>query len=159
MYNVLNDRYIMTRPYRPSVTLEDIIAFRVDDETTYTKSPIMNAVACALCETKAIICADIAKYLEVDVRMLSTVVQFETGIKFIDLIRDYRMHQINEYIKAHPDENLDAVARANGYASAGSLWRFFQRRCGNTPLGKKSDAGQELWLLWREENKRKLHKG
>ncbi len=148
----------MTRPYKPTVTLADIIAYRVDDEATHTKSPIMNAVAQALCETKAIICADIAKYLEVDVRMLSTAVFLETGIKFIDLIRDYRMHQINEYIKEHPEENLDTVARANGYASGGSLWRFFQRRCGNTPLGKKSDAGQELWLLWREETKKRLEK-
>lgn len=147
----------MTRPYKPSVTLEDMIAFRVDDESTYTKSPLMNAVACALCETKAIWCADVAKYLEVDVRMLSTAVLLETGINFIDLIRDYRMHQINEYIKEHPNENLDAVALANGYSSAGSLWRFFQRRSGNTPLGKKSEAGEELWLKWREESKRKRH--
>lgn len=147
----------MTRPYKPSVTLEDMIAFRVDDESTYTKSPLMNAVACALCETKAIWCADVAKYLEVDVRMLSTAVMLETGLNFIDLIRDYRMHQINEYIKEHPNENLEAVALANGYSSAGSLWRFFQRRSGNTPLGKKSEAGEELWLKWREESNRKRH--
>lgn len=148
----------MTKPYKPSITLEDIIAYRVGDESTYTKSPLMNAVAGALCETKAIICADIAKYLEVDVRLLSAGVLLETGVKFIDLIRDYRMHQVNEYIKEHPDANLDTVALACGYASGGSLWRFFQRRTGNTPLGKKSEAGQELWLKWREDRKNGLRK-
>lgn len=148
----------MTKPYKPSVTLEDMIAYRVDDESTYTKSPLMNAVACALCETTAINCADVAKYMEVDVRILSPAVQLETGINFIDLIRDYRMHQVNEYIKEHPDANLDTVAQANGYSSGGSLWRFFQRRSGNTPLGKKSEAGQELWLKWREESKRKRYR-
>lgn len=145
----------MTRPYKPIVTFDDIIAYRVDDVTTHTKSPIMNAVATALCETKAIWSSEIAKYLDVEVRALSGAVKLETGMSFIDLIRDYRLHQITEYIKQHPNENLDAVALANGYSSAGSLWRFFQRRSGNTPLGKKSEAGKELWLKWREENKKK----
>ena len=138
------------KPYKPVVTFDDILAYRAGDETTYTKSPIMNAVAEALYETKSIRCVDVAKYLALDVRMLSAAVLLETGISFIDLIHDYRMHQINEYIKAHPNETLDVVARANGYASGGSLWRFFQRRSGTTPLGKKSEAGQELWLKWRE---------
>ena len=145
----------MTRPYKPIVTFDDIIAYRVDDVTTHTKSPIMNAVACALCETKAIWSSEIAKYLQVEVRALSGAVMLETGMSFIDLVREYRIHQITKYIKEHPEENLDTVAHANGYSSAGSLWRFFQRRSGTTPLGKKSEAGKELWLKWREENKKK----
>lgn len=155
MYKVLKLNENMTKPYKPYITLEDILAFRVEDVTTHTTSPIINAVASALCETKALWCADIAKYLEVDVRMLSNAIMLETGLSFIEIIREYRMYQIEEYIKNHPNENLDAVAQANGYASAGTLWRFFQRRNGTTPLGKKSHAGQELWLKWREEKKRK----
>lgn len=145
----------MTHPYIPTITLEDILNYRVEDETTYTKSPLINAVAEALCKTKAIQSTDIAHYLELDPRMLASAVMIETGMKLIDLIHDYRMHQILVYIKNHPKENLDTVAQANGYASAGSLWRFFQRRIGTTPLGKKSEAGEELWQLWLDSHKKK----
>ena len=144
-----------SKPFLPVATLEQVLGYVPGLPETYTASPLVNAVADALFCTKCIESKELAVYLEVDARKLAYAIQLEMGIRLIDVIHSYRIHQIEEYHKAHPDMKLDDVAKACGYACDSTLWRFFQRKLGMTVMGKKSEAGQELWLKMREDSKKR----
>lgn len=132
-----------TKPYLPVATFEQVVAYVPGNTETYTPSPLVNAVAEALYETKWIESKEIAEYLEVDARKLAYAIQLELGMKLIDVIQKYRILQIEKYREEHPDETLDNVAKACGYACDTTLWRLFQRKFGRTVTGKKSEAGPE----------------
>lgn len=133
------------KPYLPVANFEQVLAYRPDNPATYTASPLVNAVADALFCTHLIEAKDLAAYLDVDPQRLAAALRLEMGMPTVDVIQQYRLLQAMDYIKAHPDENLNTVAHAIGYASDSSLWRFFERKLGITPRGKKSEAGPELW--------------
>lgn len=143
------------KPYEHKVIIEDIWNYRPEDESTHTSVPILNAVAEALYSTNIIEIKPLAEGLQIDPDLLSKIVKFELDIKLIDLLHQYRFRQVSEYVAANPKEPLETVAQRFGYSSYGSLWRFMQRIGGVTPDGKKSNAGPELWLTWREEYKKR----
>lgn len=145
------------KPYISTITYEQIKAFRPDDPATYTPSPLVNAVAEALYTKRFIEAQEFAEYLDIEPRQLRAAMQIEVRMPFINLIHIYRLDQADQYIRDHPDANLDTVAEAIGYASAGSLWRFYQRKRKETPLGHKSDAGEELWLKMRAESMKRKY--
>lgn len=142
-------------PYEHKVTVEEIWNYRPEDESTHTSVPILNAVAEALYSTNVIEVKTMAEGLQIDPDLLAKIVKFELGVKLVELLHQYRFRQVQEYVAANPDEGLDSVAHRFGYASYGSLWRFMQRIGSITPDGKKSNAGPELWLTWREESKKR----
>lgn len=146
-----------TKPYLPAATLQQVFDYIPGQPETYTESRLVNAVADALYETKCIESKELAEYLAVDARKLAYAIQLEMGMRLIDVIQKYRIHQVEEYIKAHPDAKLDDVAKVFGYANDSTLWRFFQRKLGMTVRGGKSNAGPELWLKMRE-NRKKLRR-
>lgn len=145
----------MKHPYLPVATFQQVIEYVPGQVETYTVSPIVNAVAEALHETKIIESQGIAEYLAVDERKLANAIQLDLGMRLIDVIQQFRILQIQHYRKAHPDEPLDAVARACGYASDSTLWRFFQRKLGITVTGKKSNAGPERFDEMRKRSRRR----
>lgn len=145
------------KPYNSSIVYEQIWAYRPNDPETRTCSSLVNAVAEALYSTHFIQVNEIAKYLDLEPRALSVAMQIELRMPFIDLIHSYRLDQADLYIQEHPDTTLDEVANAIGYASANTLWRFYQRKRKETPYGKKSEAGEELWLKMREERKKRRY--
>lgn len=140
----------MIKPYKPTITFDDIWAFSPEDSNTFTAVPVINAVAEVLCKTSVNECAKIAELLEVDSELLNKIVKFETGMRLKDLLHQYRFRQIVEYFQQNPAANLESVVHKFGYASYGSLWRFMQRFGGVTPKGEMSQAGPELWLQWRK---------
>ena len=144
-----------TKPYLPVANFQQILDFIPGQPQTYTASPIVNAVAEALYETKCIESKELAAYLVVDSKKLAHAVQLDLGMTLIDVIQTFRIHQIEEYHRANPEATLDEVAQACGYSSKGSVWRFFQRKLGKTVMGKKSQAGPELWLKMREDSKKR----
>lgn len=132
-----------TKPYLPQATFEQVLSYNPADPATFTPSPIVNAVADALYETHLIESGELAAYLEVDRLKLNHALSLDLGMTLIEVIHQYRLHQIQGYVEQHPDEKLEDVAHACGYASAGSLWRFMQRKVGTTARGEKSTAGPE----------------
>lgn len=146
---------IMMKPYKPSVCFEDIWNYRPEDAKTFTAVPILNAVAEVLYSSSLNECKAIAAVLEVNDRLLNAVLKLEIGMSFSELLHTYRFKQVMEYVQANPDARLEVVAKRFGYSSYGSLWRFMQRIGGVRPNGEKSQAGQELWLKWREEAKKR----
>lgn len=136
---------------QPFVTFEQIVAFRPEETQTHTASPLVDAVATILLETRTIRAGEIAGMLGVDQRALSGALQIATGLNTSELLRRYRLDEAQKYIAAHPDEGLAEVAHALGYASYNALWRFFQRALGITPNGKKSQAGLERWKEIRDD--------
>ena len=145
----------MIKPYEKKVTVEDILNYLPEDESTHTPVPMLNALAEALCSSNVIEARKLAKGLQIDASLLSATVKFELGVTLVDLLHQFRFRQVSEYVAAHPDEMLESVAQRFGYSSYNTLWRFMQRVGGVTPNGKKSHAGPERWLVWREELKRR----
>lgn len=145
----------VNHPYLPVATFQQVVNYDPDHVETFTASPIVNAVAEALHNTLLIESQEIAEYLGVDSRKLAGAIQLDLGMRLIDVIQEFRLHQIMQYRTAHPDEPLDDVARACGYASDSSLWRFFQRKLGITATGRKSHAGPERF---NEMCKKSRHK-
>lgn len=143
-----------TKPYLPVATFQQVLDYVPGQPETYTASPIVNAVAEALYETKYIEGKDLAEYLALDPRKLTHAMQIDLGMSLIEVIHNYRLHQIEAYYNAHPGETLDQVAQACGYSSKGSVWRFFQRKLGKTVTGRKSEAGPESWLQLRARHRR-----
>ena len=144
-----------TKPYLPAVTLQQVFDYIPGQPETYTASRLVNAVAEALYDTKCIESKELAEYLAVDARKLAYAIQLEMDMRLIDVIQQYRIHQVEEYIGVHPDAKLDDVAKVFGYANDSTLWRLFQRKLGLTVRGEKSNAGPELWLMMREEIKKR----
>ncbi len=144
-----------SKPYLPAATLQQVIDYVPGQPETYTASRLVNAVAEALYETKCIESKELAEYLAVDARKLAYAIQLEMGMRLIDVIQKYRIHQVEAYIEEHPDAKLDDVAKAFGYANDSTLWRFFQRKLGLTVRGEKSNAGPEMWLKMREDSKKR----
>ena len=146
-----------TKPFLPVATFEQVVAYVPGNTQTYTASPLVNAVAEALFETKWIESKEIAEYLEVDARKLAYAIQLELGMKLIDVIQKYRIQQIEKYREEHPDETLDNVAKACGYACNSTLWRLFQRKFGKTVMGKKSEAGPERFNEMVKRSRRRFN--
>lgn len=134
-----------TKPYLPQSTFEQVLSYNSADPATFTASPLVNAVAEALHETLLIEAGQIADYLAVDRQKLSHALSLDLGMTLIEVVQLYRLHQVKQYVAEHPDEKLDDIAHACGYASAGSLWRFMQRKLGTTVRGEKSNAGPEYF--------------
>lgn len=143
------------KPYLPLVTIEQVLNYNPADPATHTASPIVNAVAEALCQTHYIEAGEIAEYLDVDRTKLNHALSLDMGMPLIDVIHDYRLMQVRRTVTQNPDMKLEEVARLCGYSSAGSLWRFVQRKVGVTARGQKSLAGPE----WFNEMSKKLRKG
>lgn len=132
-----------TKPYLPKATFEQVLNYNPADAATHTASPIVNAVAEALHETKFIEACEFAAYLEVDQVKLSHAIILDLGMSLKDLIHNFRLEQAMRLVAENPDMPVEEIAQACGYASAGSLWRFIQRKTGMTVLGQKSQAGPE----------------
>ena len=95
-----------TKPYLPVATLQQVFDYIPGQPETYTASRLVNAVADALYETKCIESKELAEYLAVDARKLAYAIQLEMGMRLIDVIQKYRIHQVDEYCKMHPDTKL-----------------------------------------------------
>lgn len=127
-----------TEPYLPEITLQDILAFNPDDEQTYTPSRLVNAVAKILFGSNTRETKDFAELLQLDKRRLSIAVEMETGMTLKDLIVQYRLAKIKEYMCQHSDETYTHVAEHFGFSSLHAFWRFFQTYTGETPEGVRS---------------------
>ncbi len=143
-----------SKPYLPVTTFQQVLDYVPGQPETYTASPVVNAVAEALCVTKCIESKDLAEYLALDSNKLAHALQIDLGMTLIEVIHNYRLRQIEAYYNAHPDQTLDQIAQACGYSSKGSVWRFFQRKLGKTVTGRKSEAGPESWLQLRARHRR-----
>ena len=130
----------MIHPYKPSITLQDLLAYNPEDPTTHTPSPLMNALAEILQLTKLRDAQQIADLLEVDKLKLSFAIELETEMSLKVLITQFRLEQIKLYMAEHPDLSSTQVAQDFDFPSKHAFWRFFQINTGVTPEGKKSDA-------------------
>lgn len=144
----------MKKPYLPSVTLDQVLVYDPGKPETFTPSPLVNAVAEAVCVHKLLDCASIARYLCVDARKLAAAMQLEMGMNFTDFLREYRIAKIRKYIQMNPEASLEEVAVANGYTSNSSMWRLFKDRLKETANGKKSFAKED----WGRRMRRRISK-
>lgn len=128
------------KPYLPVASFEEVLAFCPSNPATHTKSPLVNAVAEVLCTTNLRECKAIAEVLDLDARVLRDAMKMETGMAFKDLVVNYRITKVKEYIQSHSDLSQAQLAKDCGFTSYHAMWRFFQTTLGETPLGEKSEA-------------------
>lgn len=130
----------VTEPYLPEISLQDILAFDPENEQTYTSSRLVNAVAKILCTTNLRQQAEFSELLQLDKNHLSIAIKMETGLSLKDLIIQYRLSQIKEYMSLNPNESSTVIAQHFGFSTYHALWRFFQTHAGETPEGEKSNS-------------------
>ena len=130
----------MIQPYKPSITLLDLLYYNPEDPSTHTPSPLINALAEILQLTKLRDAQQIAGLLEVDKLKLSHAIELETEMSLKVLITQFRLTQIKVYMAEHPERSSLEVAKYFDFPSKHAFWRFFQTNTGETPEGKKSDA-------------------
>lgn len=116
------------KPYRPFVTIEHFYNY----PAASTGSVICDAVADALYNTRLIRVGDIAEYLELDARKLSSAVQLDAGFSLVQLVQSYRLHQVQQYMIAHPEELVEQWAHAAGFSSDSVLSDLIRRECNGT---------------------------
>lgn len=141
------------KPYHTGITLDDVLRFRPDDAATHTSSMLVNAVAEILYTTNLLECNDIARYMSVDARALASAIKLEMEISFHDLVQQYRLAQVRQFLAEHPDyKNYKAeeLAAAIGYSSSASISRFLKKHLGITPKGRISTA-TDRWTQSRSE--------
>lgn len=136
----------VTHPFLPVASLADVLAYRSYDASTHTPSPLINAVIQVLHDTQFLEAGEVADFMALDRRKLTCALQIELGMSLQELIVEFRLHHIQEYIKSHPKATLEEVASSNGYSSDSSIWRLFFRRLGTTPSGEKSSGSKEEWI-------------
>lgn len=124
---------IASKPYMPVATMKDILGYKAEDESTHTNSSLVNAVAEALQHTQLRDPAKLAEYLNLDVHKLSYALQIEIGMNLRDIVVEYKMQRVIEYINEHPNDSLAVVASKTGYSSPSALWRLYSRRIGIAP--------------------------
>lgn len=127
-------------PYLPEITLQDVLAYRPDDEQTYTSSRLVNTVANILFTTKTREQKVFTQRLQLDIRHLTYALELEIGMTLKELIVQYRLAQIKQFMEQNPEMKVTDVARHTGFSSTHALWRFFQIHTGETPTGQKSEA-------------------
>ena len=125
----LNHLTMQYKPFEPFVTLEHFYRY----PEVSTGSILCDAVADVLYTTRYIRVAQIARYMKVDARKLSCAIDLFTGMTLTELGKTYRLRQVQQYMLAHPQDNLDVVARTVGFASDTVLADLFRRECHGTP--------------------------
>lgn len=143
--NLLCSNMSTIKPYLPVATFEQVLAYCPDDASTHTASPLVNAVCNVLCLTKCIEAGEVAKLLGLDRDRLTIALQLDLGMTLVEVVQQYRLQQILQFVNEHPDAPRDEVAKHFGYASRNSLWRFVERKCGTTVSGTPSHAKKEEW--------------
>ena len=133
----------MIRKYTPTASMADILAYRPDDPSTHTPSPIVNAMCEILYSTQEREIRRIAALLDVDKLKLLHAIELETGMTLKEIVTQYRLTQAKTYIAAHPDQTQTQMAEALGFSSYHALWRFFHTTLRETPLGEASLAKEE----------------
>ena len=117
------------KPFEPFVTLEHF--YRYPEAST--GSILCDAVADVLYTTRYIRVAQIARYMKVEARKLSCGISLFTGMSLTEIVKSYRLRQVQQYMIAHPKDNLDVVARTVGFSSDTVLADLFRRECHGTP--------------------------
>lgn len=144
-------------PYKPVATIDQILAYRPDDVTTHTVSPLVNAQCNVLFSTKLLECASIARYLGLDARKFAGAISIETGMNLSDIVDNYRLSQLKAFLAEHPDQDYtpDELAQALGYSSGKSIYRFIHTQTGLTVRGRQSNAGTDSFVKIRSEIRKK----
>lgn len=129
-----------TKPFVPVADLEFFFNYNVDDPTTHSASPLVNAVAEALQVNKRLTVGSIARYLCIDAKKLTGALQIEAGCSLSDIIKEIKLRKIPEYIQNHPEETLSEISKNVGYSGESSLWRMYSRNKLGAP---KQSTNQE----------------
>lgn len=102
-------------PYKPVATLDEVMGYQPEKPSTYTKSPLVNAVIEALLALPKIAPGIVAEYLALDRNALSKAMTIELGMTLSELVVQFRIKRHEEYRRQHPEASSDELARAAGF--------------------------------------------
>lgn len=147
--------------YLPVANMEQILAYRPDDASTFTASPLVNALSNVLYSTKLFECNAIAGYMGLDPRKFASAISIETGMNLSDIVDTYRTSQLQAFLTEHPDHDytIDELAEALGYSSGRSIYRFVRAQTGRTVKGRTSVASPDSFVKVRSEVRKKRREG
>jgi len=102
-----------------------------------TGNPLMDAISDAIVNHKFTTAKEVAEYLDLEPAKLNHAVQIFTGNTLGEVVSAFVFFRIEKYLKEHPDETLDQVAKATGYNSKSAVAYVYKR------FGKGSPRAQE----------------
>ncbi len=131
------------RPHR--VNKEDrkpfLAPYSLGDLNAYPEKPTGNQLLDAVCDAifnhKFTTAKEVAEYLSLDPVRLNHAVQIFVGNTLGEIVSAFVFTRIDKYLREHPDQTLDEVAKATGYNSKSAVAYIYKR------FGKGSPRGQE----------------
>lgn len=90
-----------------------------------------------LFKTPSLKCEEVARRLSTNRTYLTEILKTHCGCTFTEYIARYRVQYAESYMMLYPQEPVQKIAAAAGFASVETFWRTFKKVTGHTPKAKK----------------------
>lgn len=121
------------KPFNPPFSLADMMAYPEQK----TGNQLLDAVSEALHAHLFTTGREVAQYLNLNQSHLTGALQIMTGCSLADVVGMFVWRRIDKYLKAHPDDTLDEVAKATGFSTKSSVAAVYQKYRKGTPRNRR----------------------
>ena len=121
------------KPFNPPFSFGDLFTY----PEKVTGNQLIDAVSEAIYSHKFTTAKEVAEYLNLDQVKLNHALQLFVGNSLGEIVSASVLFRVEKYIKEHPEETLDQVAKATGYNSRSAISCIYKR------FGKGAPRGEE----------------
>ncbi len=118
-----------------------VAPYSLSDFFSYPEKPsgnqLIDAISEAIVTHNYTTAKEIAEYLDLEPAKLNHAVQIFTGNTLGEVVSAFVFFRVEKYLKEHPDETLEQVAKATGYNSKSAVTCIYKR------FGKGSPRANE----------------
>ena len=122
------------KPFNPPYTLGDFFSY----PDKLSGNQLIDAISEAIVNHKYTTSKEVAEYLDLDPAKLNHAVQIFTGNSLSEIVSAFVFFRVEKYLKEHPDETLDQVAKATGYNSKSAVTCIYKRFGKGTPRAEET---------------------
>ena len=122
------------KPFNPPYSLGDFFGY----PDKLTGNPLLDAVSEAIATHQYTTAKEVAEYLSLDATKLNHALQLLADCTLGQIVSMSVFLRVEKYLKEHPDETLDQVAKATGYNSKSAVAYIYKRFGQGSPRAKQS---------------------
>ena len=122
------------KPFNPPYSLSDLFTY----PEKVTGNQLIDAVSEAIYSHKFTTAKEVAEYLDLDQTKLNNALQLFVGNTLGEIVSASVFSRVEKYLKEHPDETLDQVAKATGYNSKSAVSYIYKRFGKGTPRAEET---------------------
>ena len=127
------------KPFTPPFTLGDLF----DYPEKSTGNQLLDAVSEAIVNHKFTTAKEVAEYLDLDPAKLNHALQIFVDMTLGEIVSSFVFYRVEKYLKEHPDETLDQVAKATGYNSKSAVAYVYKRFGKGTPRAQETSKSKK----------------